>query len=266
MANGRLLQGAGFVMAEIALVAFVGDLPAAYLSDYVIEELPKDNGVTTMVISNTGPLQPTGTAAIIAMNGTSAVLELRCPEGRALTTATRAIMISFDHMTPGMPCEIDVRSDITPPMLTQFTSKGMLEPKVVEGWGRTYGILNLVVVTMSVVQILIAVLAILLYTVLLHELYWATQTRKYKSQHADDIVKYVKRTYGIRIGPQKASIVEALADGDMSAMQIATTLSMPLPRVRTLLQRMQSGGLFDGGGLDLALKECVEKIKVDGRV
>lgn len=84
------------------------------------------------------------------------MLESRCPEGSAETIGVNVIAVSFVHMTPGVPCEIDVASDSAPPQLTRFTARGMPDAEVVEGWGRTYGGLNLVVFAMIAGQVAIA--------------------------------------------------------------------------------------------------------------
>ena len=88
-----------------------------------------------MVISSIGPPQSADAVAIIAMNGTASVLESRCPEGDAAAIGANVIVVFLVHMTPGIPCEIDVASDIMPPRLTQFTARGMPEAEVVGGRG-----------------------------------------------------------------------------------------------------------------------------------
>lgn len=263
MGGSRLvLHGMWIAGMEICLFVLGGDIVRAYLSDYAIEEAPGDGAATTMSISNIGLLQSVDTVAIIAMNGTAAVLESRCPEGSAEAIGAHVIVVSFAYMTPGVPCEIDVAPDGTPPQLTRFTARGMPEVEVVEGWGRTHGTWNLVVFSMIAGQVLIVVFMLWAYTVILRDLYWFARTRGYrKSRHAGEIAKYVRQKYHVKIGDQKASIVESLAGGaGCSPVRIAAALSLPLPYVRTLLQGMRDDGLVAGGGLDPALGECVEKI------
>ena len=215
-----------------------------------------------MVISNIGPLQSADAMAIIAMNGTASVPESLCPEGDAAAIGANVIAVSLVHMTPGIPCEIDVASDITPPRLTQFTARGMPEAEVVGGWGRAHGGWNMVVFPIIAGQVFIVVFALWAYAVALRSLYWFALTRRYtKSQYADDIVKYVRQEYRLRINHKRASIIESLAGGDSSVIRLAKTLSMPPPYVRALLQSMRDGGLLDDNGLEPALKECVKSIK-----
>ena len=110
-------------------------------------------------------------------------------------------------------------------------------------------------------QALIAVFVLRPYTAILRDLYWLARTRGYKkSRHAGEIAEYVRRRYRVKIGHQKASIIESLAGGGHSPVRLAASLSLPLPYVRTLLRGMRDDGLVDGGGLDPALGECVEEI------
>ena len=263
MGDSRLLlHGMWIAGLEIGLFVFGGDIARAYLSDYAIEEAPGGGAATTISISNLGPLQSADTVAIIAMNGTGTVLESRCPEGSAETIGANVIAVSFVHMTPGVPCEIDVASGSAPPQLTRFTARGMPEAEVVEGWGRTYGGLNLVVFAMIAAQVAIAAFLVRARLRALRDAYWTSRGPGYrKSQHADAIAEYVWQAYRVKIGHLKASIIEALAGGDGSPVRIAAALSLPLPRVRALLQDMRDDGLVDGGGvLDPALGECVERV------
>lgn len=261
--NGSsVFYGAMLIWAEVLLYMFGGDLVLAYLSDYKIEEAMEDGAVTTMGISNIGPLQSDETVAIITMNGTGGMLESRCPEGSASTIGARTIVVSFDRMTPGILCEIDVASDVAPPQLTQFTARGMHEAEEVGGWGRTFGNFNLLYAIMLVVQILIVFFAVLVYSILIHDLYWFITTRKYrKSPYAERIAEYVRQRYRLKISHKKASIIEVLAGGEYSDMQLAGTLSLPPSYVKRLLRRMHNSGLLDDDGLEPALRECVEKIK-----
>lgn len=265
MGDSRLLlHGMWIAGLEIGLFVFGGDIARAYLSDYAIEEAPGGGGpaATTISISNLGPLQSADTVAIIAMNGTGTVLESRCPEGSAETIGASVIAVSFVHMTPGVPCEIDVASDSAPPQLTRFTARGMPDAEVVEGWGRTHGGLNLVVFAMIAGQVAIAAFLVRARLRALRDAYWTSREPRYrKSRHADAIAEYVRREYRVKIGHQGASIIEALAGaGGYSPVRIAAALSLPLPRVRALLQGMRDDGLVDDGGLDPALRECVERV------
>lgn len=267
MGDSRLLlHGMWIAGLEIGLFVFGGDIARAYLSDYEIGEAPGGGGggaATTISISNLGPLQSADTVAIIAMNGTGTVLESRCPEGSAETIGVNVIAVSFVHMTPGVPCEIDVASDSAPPQLTRFTARGMPDAEVVEGWGRTYGGLNLVVFAMIAGQVAIAAFLVRARLRALRDAYWTSREPRYrKSRHADAIAEYVRREYRVKIGHQGASIIEALAGASgHSPVRIAAALSLPLPRVRALLQGMRDDGLVDGaGGLDPALGECVERV------
>ena len=261
-----VLHGMWIVGMEIGLFVFGGDIVRAYLSDYAIEEAPSGGAATTIAISNIGPLQSADTVAIIAMNGTAAVLESRCPEGRAEAAGAYVVAVSFDYMTPGVQCEIDVAPDAAPPRLTQFTARGMPEVEVVEGWGRTYGGLNLAVFAMIAGQVVIAAFLVRAMLPALRDMYWLSREPRYrKSRHADAIAEYVRLEYRIRIGHQRASIIESLAGGSGSGsgsiVRIAAALSLPPPRVRALLRGMRDDGLVDdGNGLDPALRECVERI------
>ena len=267
--NRLVLHGMWIVGMEIGLFVFGGDIVRAYLSDYAIEEAPSGGAATTMAISNIGPLQSADTVVIIAMNGTAAVLESRCPEGRAEAVGAHVVAVSFDHMTPGVTCEIDVAPDVAPPRLTQFTARGMPEVEVVEGWGRTYGGLNLAVFAMIAGQAVIAAFLVRAKLPALRDMYWPSRDPRYrKSRHADAIAEYVQREYRVRIGHQRASIIESLAGGagGGSTVRIAAALSLPPPRVRALLRGMRDDGLVDdGGGLDPALRECVEMLGGAGR-
>ena len=250
---------------EISLFILGGDIVRAYLLDYEIEEVRGGGPVTTMSISNIGPLQSADAVAIIAMNGTAGVLESRCPEGDAAVIGANVIVVSFVHMTPGIPCEIDVASDAAPPQLTQFTARGMPEAEVVDGWGRTHGGWNLVIFSIIAGQVFIAVFALWAYAVVLRSLYWFVRTHGYaKSRCADDIVEYVRREYGLKINHKRASVIESLAGGDGSPIRLARTLSLPPPYVRALLQSMRDSGILDDNGLDPALRECVENIRRRG--
>ena len=114
-------------------------------------------------------------------------------------------------------------------------------------------------------QVFIAVFALWAYAVALRSLYWFVPTRRYtKSRYADDIVRYVRREYRLKINNKRASAIESLAGGDSSVIRLAKTLSMPPPYVRALLQSMRDGGILDGNGLEPALKECVKNIKGRG--
>lgn len=263
--NRLVLHGMWIVGMEIGLFVFGGDIVRAYLSDYAIEKAPSGGAATTMAISNIGPLQSTDTVAIIAMNGTAAVLESRCPEGRAEAVGAHVVAVSFDYMTPGVQCEIDVAPDAAPPRLTQFTARGMPEVEVVEGWGRTYGGLNLAVFAMIAGQVVIAAFLVRAKLPALRDMYWPSREPRYrKSRHADAIAEYVRLEYRIRIGHQRASIIESLAGGNSngSTVRIAAALSLPPPRVRALLRGMRDDGLVDDDdGLDPALRECVERIQ-----
>lgn len=173
--NRLVLHGMWIVGMEIGLFVFGGDIVRAYLSDYAIEKAPSGGAATTMAISNIGPLQSADTVAIIAMNGTAAVLESRCPEGRAEAVGAYVVAVSFDYMTPGVQCEIDVASDAAPPRLTQFTARGMPEVEVVEGWGRTYGGLNLAVFAMIAGQVVIAAFLVRAKLPALRDMYWPSR-------------------------------------------------------------------------------------------
>lgn len=263
MGNGSLvLHGTWIAVMEIGLFVLGGDIVRAYLSDYAIEEVPGGGAATTVAISNVGLLQSADTVAIIAMNGTAAVLESRCPEGSVEAVGAHAIVVSFDYMTPDVPCEIDVAPGGAPPRLTQFAARGMPEAEVVAGWGRTHGGWNLVVFAVIAGQMLIAVFAVRPYASTLRDLYWSARTRGYrKSRHAGEIAEYVRREYRLGIGHRRASIVEALAGGDKSAIRLSAALSLPLPYVRALLRGMRDDGLVDDdGGLEPALRECVERV------
>lgn len=248
---------------EIGLFVLGGDIVRAYLSDYAIEEAPGGGTATTVAISNIGLLQSVDTVVIIAVNGTAAVLESRCPEGSAEVVGAHTIVVSFDYLTPGVPCEIDVAPDGAPPRLTQFAAKGMPEAEVVLGWGRTHGGWNLVAFAIIGGQLLIAAFAVRAYTSAPRDLYWFARTRGYRrSRHAGEIAEYVRREYRLKIGHQKASIVEALAGGNKSAIRLSAVLSLPPPYVRALLRSMRDDGLVDDDdGLEPALRECVERIR-----
>ena len=253
---------AWIAVMEISLFIFGGDIVRAYLLDYAIEEVPGDGAVTTMSISNIGLLQSADTVAIIAMNGTGTALEARCPEGASAEISGQVVVVAFVHMTPGVPCEIDVASDIAPPLLAQFTSRGMPEAEVVEGWGRTHGGWNPAIFSIIAGQALIIAFLTLMQTDFIRDKYWSARPCGYrKSRHADEIADYVRRAYRLKVDHRKASIIEALADGDSSAVRIAAALPMPLPRVQALLRRMRDDGLLGGdGGLDPALRAHVAGI------
>ena len=266
MGNGHsVLHGMLIAGMEISLFILGGDIVRAYLLDYEIEEVWRDGEVTTMAISNIGPLQSADSVAIISMNGTAVVLESRCPEGDAATIGANVIVVSFSHMTPGVQCEIDVLSDGVPPQVTQFTARGMPEAKAVGEWGRTHGGWNLVIFSIIAGQLFIAVFALWAYAVVLRNLYWFARTHRYaKSPNADEIVRYVRREYRLKINHKKASVIETLAGGDGSTIRLARTLSLPPPYVRALLQSMRDGGLLGDDGLEPPLRECVERIRSRG--
>lgn len=256
MGSERLWSVVLFVGLELVLLAAGGDTIRAYLSDYEVVTSASGASSSTLAIRNVGPLQSTDTLAIINMNESIAVVTKTCPEGSVISS-DRTLTVHFEYMTYGMPCNI-VLDGIAVPHITMFTAKGMPDVRMVQGEGRTHAVWTLAIGAAIIGQLAIVAVTTWICYVGLRDMYWYFRTRMYiKTKNADKIAEYIKLTYGIKISYKKASVIEIIMNDEISAIRISKKLSLPLPYVRVLLQRLQDDGLLSENSLDPAVKDCI---------
>lgn len=232
----------------------------AYLSDYEITSSASDMLSSTVAIKNVGSLQSTDTLAVVVMNGTVSILDVMCPEGRIVQSDERTLEVSFNHMTHGMPCVIHLHGAVVP-QITLFTAKGLLGTEVVQGEGRSYVVWNLAIGIGMIGQFSMGIFIIWMLRADLRNKYWLSRSKGYVgTKNADNIAKYIKTVYSIKISPQKASVIETLMNNPPSPLLISQKLSLPLPYVKILLRRLRDDGIVTGSGVDFSIRAEIEKI------